>query len=80
MTNIQVYYCMENVRTYVEIFKALHNKGWLKALPVNIGQAWKWMEVTNTLAYCGMEIFGNGDYPSKDILRVDYLYGLQILD
>jgi hypothetical protein len=40
----------------VEHFTWLHYKGRLQALPVNIRQAQKWLNLTNTLAYYSSEL------------------------
>jgi hypothetical protein len=36
-------------------FMGVHSKGWLPALPANMRSAWKWLTMTNTLAYYDTE-------------------------
>ncbi len=48
----------------------LHSEGRLLALPVNFRPGWKWLTVTNTVAYYGKEFVMavrkfNGTYPPE---------------
>ncbi len=44
-----------NPATWVEPIMWLHSKGKLLALPAHISLGWRWLQVTNTLAYYDME-------------------------